>query len=420
MSEVRIVLLGEDVLQTNRVGNFILSRSAFQTKVPSSVKLHCERANVQLEGRSITIINTPHLYNPQLSQEELTQRVKECITLTDPGPHVFLLVLQSGTLAHERHDRVRNTLETYSPLSRERSIVITTGEDHGVISECEVRHHRIQDISAFDKRQVLQLLGKIDMLLKETGGTDLQARKATLRSHQDYLTEDTSKTDGETLRGDLEENKDSKLTPHLKLVMLGMKGVKTSISNLLLSENPSQVQTEHSLMCVKQGEVCGNLITLVEIPAFFNSQLSEQEVMRLTLHCVSICDPGVHAFLIAVPGDALTDEEQSDLEMFQSIFGSRVHDHTIFLINQQSQREQLHESLHSVIKACGGRYGFYSSRTDAAELITRVKDLLKENCSHLYTMAMYTYEQIQTQLQYKSEKEYLQQMSNQTQGTVFN
>ncbi|KAM9434612.1 uncharacterized protein Hap1MRO34_002373 [Clarias gariepinus] len=177
-------------------------------------------------------------------------------------------------------------------------------------------------------------------------------------------------------------------------------------------------------MCVKQGEVCGNLITLVEIPALFNNQLSEQEVMRLTLHCVSICDPGVHAFLIAVPGDALTDEKQSELEMFQSIFGSRVHDHTIFLINQQSQRQQLHESLHSVIKACGGRYGFYSSRTDADELITRVKDLLKENCSHLYTMAMYTYEQIQTQLQYKSEKEYLQQqmtelkISNQTKDSL--
>ncbi|KAF5891632.1 GTPase IMAP family member 8-like, partial [Clarias magur] len=205
-SEVRIVLLGEDVLLTNSVGNFILGRSAFQTEVPSSVKLHCERASGQVEGRNITIINTPHLYNPQLSQEELTQRVKESITLTDPGPHVFLLVLQSGTITREQHDRVRNTLDTYNPLSRERSLVITTGEDHGVISECEVRHHRIQDISAFDNHQVLQLLGKIDILLKETGGTDVQARKTTLRRHQDYLTEDKSETDGDTLRENLVEN----------------------------------------------------------------------------------------------------------------------------------------------------------------------------------------------------------------------
>ncbi|XP_053345642.1 GTPase IMAP family member 4-like [Clarias gariepinus] len=207
MSEVRIVLLGEDVLQTNRVGNFILGRSAFQIEVLSSVKLHCERASGQVEGKNITIINTPHLYNPQLSQEELNQRVKTCITLTDPGPHVFLLVLQSVTNTHKQHNRVKNTLETYSPLSRECSIVITTGKDHGVFSECEVRHHRIHDISAFDKHQVLQLLGKIDMLLKETGGTDLQARKITLRRHQDHFTGETSKTDGETLRENLKENK---------------------------------------------------------------------------------------------------------------------------------------------------------------------------------------------------------------------
>ncbi|KAF5891627.1 GTPase IMAP family member 8-like, partial [Clarias magur] len=78
----------------------------------------------------------------------------------------------------------------------------------------------------------------------------------------------------------------------------------------------------------------------------------------------------VHAFLIIIPKGPLTDEHKAEVELFQMIFGSKINDHTIVFINQQSQREQLHESLHSVIKACGGRYGFYSSRTDAAELIT--------------------------------------------------
>ncbi|KAF5891628.1 GTPase IMAP family member 8-like, partial [Clarias magur] len=206
-SEVRIVLLGEDVLLTNTVGNFILGRSAFQTEVLSSAKLHCERASGQVEGRNITVINTPHLYNPQLSQEELTQRVKESITLADPGPHVFLLVLQSGTITQKEHDRVRHTLDTYCPLSMERSIVITTGEDQGVISECEVRHHSIKNMSMFDKHQVLQLLGKIDMVLKETGGTDLHERKPSLKSHQDHLTEDTEKTDGDIGREKLQEDR---------------------------------------------------------------------------------------------------------------------------------------------------------------------------------------------------------------------
>lgn len=228
MSEVRIVLLGENVPLTNRVGNFILGRSAFGTEdLLSSVKLHSERASGHVEGRITTIINTPHLYNPQLSQEELTRRVKECISLADPGPHVFLLVLQSELITHEQQDRVRSILKTYSalfrehsvvqdrvrcvfktysPLSKKSSIVLTTGEDHGFISECEVRHHRIENISTFDKRQVLQLLGKIDGVVKETGGSDLREEKhsGTLRRHQDLVTENT---DGDTVRIKLGENK---------------------------------------------------------------------------------------------------------------------------------------------------------------------------------------------------------------------
>ncbi|KAF7686531.1 hypothetical protein HF521_015893, partial [Silurus meridionalis] len=199
VSEVRIVLLGENVPLTNAVGNFILSRSAFETEVPSSVKQYSEKASGHVEGRNITIINTPHLYNPQLSQEELTQRVKECISLADPGPHVFLLVLQSETVTREQHDRVRSILETFYPLSRKRSIVITTGEDQGFISQREVRHHRIQKISPFDKHEVLQLLKKIDAVVKETEGSSLHENKhpETQRRHEDHFTKNTAKIDGD-------------------------------------------------------------------------------------------------------------------------------------------------------------------------------------------------------------------------------
>ncbi|XP_053494453.1 interferon-induced very large GTPase 1 [Ictalurus furcatus] len=420
MSEVRIVLLGENVPLTNRVGNFILGRSAFGTDdlLPSE-KMHSERASGHVEGRTITIINTPHLYNPQLSQEELTRRVKECISLADPGPHVFLLVLHSELITHEEQDRVRSVLATYSPLSREHSIVITTGEDHGFISECEVRHHRIQNISTFDKHQVLPLLKKIDQVLKETGGSDQICRmtepqkgsvpekkqSGTLGRQQDHLTEITAKTDRDTVEGHLEESKESKQT-HFKMVLLGREEtVKTSIYKQLKGKNTSL----SSSMCVKQGEVCGHLITLVEMPALHNTQLSEQEVMRQTLHCVSICDPGVHAFLIIVPEGRLTDEDKGEIELIQRIFSSRVNDHIIFIINQQSQKEQLDETLQSVIKACEGQYTFYSSRTDAAELITRVEKLLKQNSSRLYTMAMYSEAQLEIQLQYKREIGNLQQ-----------
>ncbi|XP_060760143.1 inner centromere protein A-like isoform X1 [Neoarius graeffei] len=405
VSEVRIVLLGENVLLTNRVGNFILGRSAFETELHfSSVKLHSERASGHVAERTVIIINTPHLYNPHLSQEELTQRFKECISLAHPGPHVFLLVLQSEKFTHEQHDRVRSILETYSPLSRKRSIVITTGEDHGFISECEFRHHRIQNVSKFNKHQVLQLLWEIYAVVNETGGSALQEKKhsGTLRRHQEHLSE-------KTVKENLEESKELKETPHLNLVLLGMEELTASVSKILLGKKSSLVQSESSSECVvRKGEVCGYLITLVEMPALYNTRLSEQEVMRQTRHCVSVCDPGVHAFFIMVPG-GLSDEHKAEIKMIQRVFSSSINNHVIFLINQQSQKEQIDQTLQSVIKTHGGRSRFYSSKTKADDLFICVKDLLKNNNNRLYTMAMYADAQVETQLQYKREIENLQQ-----------
>ncbi|XP_060760192.1 GTPase IMAP family member 8-like [Neoarius graeffei] len=652
MSEVRIVLLGENVLLANRVGNFILGRSAFETELHfSSVKLHTERASGHVAGRTIIIINTPHLYNPHLSQEELTQRVKECISLAHPGPHVFLLVLQSEKFTHEQHDRVRSILETYSPLSWKRSIVITIGEDHGFISECEFRHHRIQNVSKFNKHQVLQLLWKIDAVVKETGGSALQEKKhsGTLRRPQEHLSEKTVKeqleeskvsdlriillgkslsdtgsvgnyilgrsafgTEGsqhsvslqcgrvrghvkgrtitivnaphlfqqtlssrqltqcikecvslsdpgphvimlivqpedfteagkrrvdrilshlseeahnytmvlttknieistsvdqdqetviqeiiakcnyrhlnfsecsqdalvkkmeemvkvnkgnlicevyeeadsavgqkpsEQFRGQLENQetvtlgeyfktkirglfgqarthptcdkinqggfsvikKEHSELKHLNLVLLGMEELTASVSKIFLGKKSSLVQSESSSECVvRKGEVCGHLITLVEMPALYNTLLSEQEVMCLTRHCVSVCDPGVHVFFIMVP-EGLTDEDKAEIKMIQRVFGSRINDHVIFLINQQSQKKQIDQTLQSVIKTHGGRSRFYSSKTKADDLFICVKDLLKNNNNRPYTMAMYNDAQVETQLRYKREIENLQQ-----------
>ncbi|XP_060760191.1 structural maintenance of chromosomes protein 2-like [Neoarius graeffei] len=652
MSEVRIVLLGENVLLTNRVGNFILGRSAFETELHfPSVKLHSERASGHVEGRTVIIINTPHLYNPDLSQEELAQRVKECISLAHPGPHVFLLVLQSEKFTREQHDRVRSILETYSPLSRKRSIMITTGEDHGFISECEFRHHRIQNVSKFNKHQVLQLLWKIDAVVKETGGSVLQEKKhsGTLRRHQEHLSEKTVKeqleeskvsdlriillgkslsntgsvgncilgttafeTEGsrhsvslqcgrvrghvkgrsitivnaphlfqqtlsshqltqcikecvslsapgphvimlivqpeyfteadkrrvdrilsylseeahnytmvlttknieigtsvdqdqetviqeiiaecnyrhlnfsecsqddlvkkmeemvkvnkgnlicevyeeadstvgqkpsEQFRGQLENQetvtlgehtkpkkrglfgrartqpafgkhkqvesslikKEHRKLKHLNLVLLGMEALTASVSKILLGKKFSLFQSESSSKCVvRKGKVSGYLIKLVEMPALSNTRLSEQEVMRLTRHCVSVCDPGVHAFFIMVPG-GLSDEDKAEIKMIQRVFSSRINDHVIFLINQQSQKEQIDQTLQSVIKTHGGQYRFYSSKTKADDLFICVEDLLKNNNNRPYTMAMYNDAQVETQLRYKREIENLQQ-----------
>ncbi|MCJ8749375.1 hypothetical protein PDJAM_G00175370 [Pangasius djambal] len=96
MSKLRIILLGKSLSQTSSVGNFILGRSAFETEDPpcSAELLTSESVRGHEEGRDVTIINTPQLFDPKLSQEELSQRINECVSLSEPGPHAFLLVVQ--------------------------------------------------------------------------------------------------------------------------------------------------------------------------------------------------------------------------------------------------------------------------------------------------------------------------------------
>ncbi|XP_027019352.2 WD repeat-containing protein 87-like isoform X2 [Tachysurus fulvidraco] len=627
MSEVRIVLLGDNVPLTSRVGNIILGRSAFKTEV-----LQSERASGDVEGRLITIINTPHLYNPHLSQEEVIQRVKECFSLIDPGPHVFLLVLQSELISHELHDRVRSVLETYSPKSSTRTVMLTIGKVHGFISECDVRHHRIESLSKFDQHEVLQLLGKIDAVVKETGGSDHPEKKhtGTQTSCQDHLTGNTTETDGDTIMETLEENKVSEL----RFILLGKSVSDTSsVGNLLLGR--SVFETEHPLhsvelqcervrehvkgryitiinaphlfdqtfsyhqltLCIKEcvslsapgphvimlivepesfsetdkrradkilsslsedahkytmvittknieigssvdpveenviqkiiaecnyrhltfsgctqanlvekveemvkenkgslfceiyedaigqhqseqiidqpehevtetleehfqtettgmsvqthtkskltelkeklikkqhseskqtphlklvllgnenikasgskkpseKEVCGHLVTLMELPALYNTHLSEQEVMRQTFQCVSDCNPGVDAFFIIVPEGLLTDDVKAEIETFQRIFSSRVNDHTIFIITQKSPKKDINKDLQALIKTFGAEYILYSRKINAENLLPHVKDLLTKNNNRQYTMAMYAEAQVEAQLTYKRQ-----------------
>ncbi|XP_049325176.1 GTPase IMAP family member 4 [Astyanax mexicanus] len=123
----------------------------------------------------------------------------------------------------------------------------------------------------------------------------------------------------------------------LNLVLCGTDAaLKASISDLILgqkqfSSNPS---LEPSLTCVtRAGEVSGCSVTLVEMPALCNtlSELLEEDVKYEALRCVSLCDPGVSAFLFIVPVGPLTDEDKGELEKIQELFSSRVKDNIIVI-----------------------------------------------------------------------------------------
>ncbi|RXN15606.1 GTPase IMAP family member 8-like protein [Labeo rohita] len=313
------------------------------------------------------------------------------VSLSAPGPHAFVLILQYKDFTEEDMRRMKHVLKRFSEEAIKRSIVITTDK----------AAHVSKMISLFksDSNKLVQ------QLTEECGGGHIQfdERKPELQSDifkmfdtileenkEEYLTcdifhdvQETSVDREQSNSNDsvrsAEENKNSSnheddgkpeekersdkvSATKLNLVLCGSDGsLKVSVSKLLQEKKINlSYQIESSEECVRSDiEIHGHQISLVELPAL--SRLSEEEVMRQTLNCVSLCDPGVHMFIIIIPVAPLTDGDKAEIEKIQKTFYSKKHFLLLFttdLTVEASVTDFVKSSTESqmLIRLHGGQY----------------------------------------------------------------
>ncbi|XP_050961556.1 GTPase IMAP family member 2-like [Labeo rohita] len=154
LSDLRIVLLGKNVSENSRVGNFILGRASFDSEAPTDV---IERIVGRLKDRHVMIINSPQLLQPHLSLYQITQRVRECVYLSDPGPHVIILLLKHDQCSTEDQECVEKVLDSFSERVFQHTMVISTQEPtetneilQKIIQKCANRHFNLQKSSSPD------------------------------------------------------------------------------------------------------------------------------------------------------------------------------------------------------------------------------------------------------------------------------
>ncbi|XP_057181170.1 GTPase IMAP family member 8-like isoform X2 [Triplophysa rosa] len=392
---VRIVLLGEDAYAINRVGNFLLGSSVFESEFSPDYR------SERVRGKHMTLINCPHLLQPNLSPRHITQTLRECVYLSDPGPLAIMLIFKhDDERSREDQERVEMILNSFSDSVYEHVLVMTTHDSNRghqtvnkniqqCIEKCLNRHFRLETNSS-----LAELMEKLQSIIQ------MNSRR--------YLICEQSLT--------MMKQAEERDVVKLNVVVCGSetslrdRRLKSSILKLMLKEGSRR---SDCVMKIEM-EVCGRLINLLELPALFNTSVSDEELMRQSLCCLSLCHPGVHVFLLIGPHHPLTDDRKVEMEEMHRIFSSRIKNHIMILIMQESEHTtaELDEVTQSVIKHYAERFHFFNPNARVSTLLERIEQMVEDNSGASFTTQTFLDERMKKMMKSKEMKRKIQPPEN--------
>ncbi|XP_059407371.1 GTPase IMAP family member 9-like [Carassius carassius] len=169
-------------------GNTILGQKTFKEEISTeSVTLKCQRHQQTVEGRNISVIDTPGLSDTSISEEQLKKELVKCVEMSAPGPHVFLLVIRLDVrFTDEEKNTVKWIQKNFGEEAASYTIVLFTRGDQleitiekfltknkqigELVKQCKGGYHVFNNKKKDKRSQVTELLEKIDRMVKENGG----------------------------------------------------------------------------------------------------------------------------------------------------------------------------------------------------------------------------------------------------------